>query len=146
MQVRNPEVLLRAVREGDLRSVANLLDLGASEWVDYGHQVRLRAVNGRKIIVSAFTPLMMAALCDNAAMVNLLLDYGADPEDECCDENGTHTALAVAVIYGRLRAAHALLEAGADASSYCTHRGHSLLGMAQRQGNSRMVNLLRGYV
>ena len=147
--VREPECLMRAVKDGDVRLVANLLDLGAADHINRGHQVKLRSwANGNTLVVSGFTPLMLAALGDNAPMINLLLDYGADIEARCCDERGTlRSAVVLAVFYNRLRAAHALLEAGADAAHYRTNdKGLSLIAFTHKRGSNRMCAMLRQYL
>lgn len=145
--VRDPRCLMQAVRGGDLELVESLLGLGCVDHINTGHPLRMRGFNGDRLEVVGFTPLMLATMTDNPAMVRLLLHYGANIDDECRDVDGPRrSAVVLGVFYNKLRAVHALLEEGADATSYRTnpHR-RTLVEWCARRGNNRMATLLKHY-
>lgn len=90
------EQLAEALRRSDAVSVRRLLDVGAD-------------VNAK--LVDGVTPLMVAADCGAADLVELLIKAGAAVDEH--DRNG-FTALMFAAGRGDFRSAEALLEAGAD--------------------------------
>lgn len=61
------------------------------------------------------TLLHLAANCDTPAILQLLLDYGADPNAQ--DDDG-YTALHVAALWGKADLTKLLLEHGADPTLY----------------------------
>ncbi len=87
--------LMFAARSGDLRSTELLVEAGSD-------------VNA--VVAFGITPTIMAVHGGNAALVDHLLDQGADPNSA---EAG-HTALHVAILRGSDEAVSSLLEHGAD--------------------------------
>jgi uncharacterized protein len=72
-------------------------------------------VNARSVGQHAETPLHWAASCDDVAVLDALLDYGADIE-ACGACIGGGTPLADAVAFGQWKAARRLIERGASAN------------------------------
>ena len=86
-----------------------------------------------------FTPVYIAACTNNEAVVRMLLEHKARP-DEASEESGDN-ALTVCAQQGFTKIVAALLEAGADANA-TTKVGASATFIAAHQGNTQIVTQL----
>ncbi len=148
--------LMRASREGDVVTVRRLLDEGCDPNAR-GGSLRLTplivsAANGHRDVVelllsrgaaievsdtSGMTPLMNAALFEQSAVAQLLLDHGADVNAAVPASSMT------TLMFARTPAmAKILLLAGADARVR-TREGRTARDCAEDMGPSDLVELLR---
>lgn len=96
--------------------------------------------NGRdvnKTCLDGLVPIVKAVFEGNIDVMNVLLNYGANP-DATFD---TRSALSMSVIFNDIDAAKILIEAGADVDSY-DGPGLTPLMLAVDEGNEEMVKLL----
>ncbi len=117
------EALINAVHRDDLANATSLIDSGenATEPNRYG-----------------VTPLSMACLNGNPAMVKLLLEAKADPN---ADLQGEETPLMTAARTGDLECVRLLLENGAEIDAI-ERRGQTALMWAASEGHAEVVKLL----
>ncbi|KAI1323201.1 ankyrin repeat-containing domain protein [Xylariaceae sp. FL0255] len=119
-----------AVEEGDNATIEMLLAAGASldyKWADH---------------MDYMTPLQVAASNENASMVRLLVDRGADVNAPPCWERGA-TALQYAAIKGNMSIAKFLLDKGANLNAApAKYHGRTCLEGAAENGRLDMVKLL----
>lgn len=92
-------------------------DGNLSDAVANGRHAQVQILLGQAVdvdepVVGGFTPLMRAAVRDDAAMVRLLIDGGADLD--AVSANGGLTLLHIAAIADAAQAVVVLIEAGAD--------------------------------
>jgi ankyrin repeat protein len=90
------EMLIKALQDSDETEVARLITAGAP--IDRGNDMGI-------------TPLMIAAINEDAENIRLLLDAGADPEARTL--NGL-TALIMVAQQGKAKSIRPLVEGGAD--------------------------------
>ncbi len=95
--------LLRHILWGDVASVRRLLEEHPTMNLD----IDLRYVGGDEYT----TPLAAAAYVGSAEIIQLLLEYGADPDFTTRDND---TPLVIGIRESRAEAVRALLEGGAD--------------------------------
>jgi ankyrin repeat protein len=94
----------------------------------------------------AYTPLCMASLIGNLAMVKLLLEYGASAASE--SNIDSWTPLHEAALYGHYKVAQVLLEHGADPLARNTERQgrKSPLTLAAEFEQIKLVKLMCNYI
>jgi ankyrin repeat protein len=99
---------------------------------------------GAKLEESApgYTPLMYAAMGDDAEMVRLLVKAGARPDSPAKGEYGGRNPLLIAAENGRAEALKALLELKANPNAR-TSEGETALDLAQAAGHAEIVTLLK---
>jgi quinoprotein dehydrogenase-associated probable ABC transporter substrate-binding protein len=85
---------------------------------------------------SGWTPLMWATWADNPALVNMLLSHGAKLDHT---DNDGLTPLAIAAQNGKVKAAQALLDAGADVNAPIAQGGYTPLMLASISGSSELA-------
>ncbi len=117
-----------AAQKDDVELAKTLLAAGAS-------------VKARTRLNSA-TPLFMAAHNGNAAMIDLLLKSGADPND--VDDHGT-TALMMAAAAGNPDAVSALINAGAGVNAREGAHGQTALMFAAALGRADAIRVLTAH-
>jgi quinoprotein dehydrogenase-associated probable ABC transporter substrate-binding protein len=83
-----------------------------------------------------WTPLMWAAWGDNPALVTMLLKHGA--KIDAADRDGL-TPLAIATQNAKIKAARAILEAGADVNAPVAKGGYTPLMLASISGSKELV-------
>lgn len=133
--------LFLAVREGDVRTVAALLDAEpALAEVEERWDAGLTREHALPPAAGG-TPLVRAAERDHAALVELLLDRGADP-DRACGCAGGESPLWAAAANGAQRAAARLLARGADPNR-AAFAGQTPLHVAAIRGDDALADLLR---
>jgi quinoprotein dehydrogenase-associated probable ABC transporter substrate-binding protein len=88
---------------------------------------------------SGWTPLMFAAWDDDPGLVKMLLAHGA--KMTATDNEGL-TPLGIAAQNGKIKAAGALLEAGADANAPVAKGGYSPLMLASISGSAELAKQL----
>lgn len=124
--------LIEAAKWGDTAVVASLLTRGAD--------ARLAAP------VRGLTPLHAAASKGNATTIRSLIAAGAvvDARDRTSDEED-ETALVVAVTYGHVDAAAALLDAGANVNAWCetTEGAFTPLMASTRHGMGDVLGMVK---
>jgi ankyrin repeat protein len=86
------------------------------------------------------TPLSLACINANAAMIDVLLKAGADPNAPLSELG--ETPLMMAAKTGNVEAVTVLLRHGAGVNSRETSRGHTALIWAATEGHSAVVKLL----
>jgi quinoprotein dehydrogenase-associated probable ABC transporter substrate-binding protein len=84
----------------------------------------------------SWTPLMYAAWGDDPMLVNMLLAHGANIVST---DNDGLTALAIAAQNGKVKAARALVSAGADVNAPVATGGYTPLMLASISGSSELV-------
>ncbi|XP_023319029.1 protein TANC2 [Trichogramma pretiosum] len=133
--------LMLAAREGNWATAERLLQPmgslnGRRSNEDGGETQTTRLLKQRD--PEGMTALMLAAQEGHANLCELLLDKGAQLEDQ--DVRG-HGALTWACMRGRVQAVQLLLERGADVAA-CDRAGRSPLDLAACQVNPKIVQLL----
>jgi quinoprotein dehydrogenase-associated probable ABC transporter substrate-binding protein len=101
----------------------------ASFLVDHRGDANLADRNG-------WTPLMWAAWGDNPALITLLLKHGA--KIDATDQDGL-TPLAIAAQNAKVKAARAMVEAGADVNSPVAKGGYTPLMLASISGSKELA-------
>ncbi len=89
--------------------------------------------------LSHWTPLMYAAWDDSAEIANILIKHGA--KLDAVDNDGL-TALAIASQNAKIKAADALVAAGADVNAPVAKGGYTPLMLASLSGSSELVTAL----
>ena len=117
--------LHEAARQDDLQTVAKLITAGADP---------------RKANRIGATPMFLAAENGSAAMIDLFLKSGVDPNAPVLSHG--ETALMMAARTGKLDAIQILLDHGADVHAKENLRGTDALMWAAEQGHSGVVKLL----
>lgn len=102
----------------------------------HGARVSLRSVNGTRMM-----PLHQAAVTDQSAMCELLLDRGAQVD---CMDDDLNTALHYSAAAGSVPSIKALLRSGADIEARQIH-GLTPLCWAVHKGRLEAIELLIGY-
>ncbi|CAB0033543.1 unnamed protein product [Trichogramma brassicae] len=133
--------LMLAAREGNWATAERLLQpmsslTGRHSSENSGETQAMRLLRQRD--PEGMTALMLAAQEGHANLCELLLDKGAQLEDQ--DVRG-HGALTWACMRGRIQAVQLLLERGADVAA-CDRAGRSPLDLAACQVNQKIVQLL----
>ncbi len=119
------EALIAAIRTGDQPAVSALLEAGAD-------------LNGTGQF--DFTPIMIAAIRNDADTIEMLVDYGAALE---ATSRSGHTALHLAARNGNADALEALIAAGAALETPTTNRyGSTALMIAVSHNQREMVDML----
>jgi ankyrin repeat protein len=90
---------------------------------------------------SNWTPLMYAAWDDNPPLIALLVRYGAKLDST---DNDGLTPLAIASQNGKVKAAEALITAGADVNSPVAKGGYTPLMLASISGSTELAASLIG--
>ena len=105
--------------------------------------IRTMLENGADPNISAKcgTPLRTAAFAGNLEVVRLLLDYGADVNE---DKPHSQTALKISCKNRNPTITMLLLERGADPNLRSKH-GETCLGFAERAGRADLVELFEKY-
>ena len=116
--------LLQAVYDDNLEAAKSLLRSG----------VDVRASNSYGV-----TPLSLACVNGNPAMVSLLLDSGADANTTA---SGGETALMTCARTGNVDAVKTLLARGAQVNAKETERGQTALMWAAAEGHAAVVDAL----
>ena len=125
--VMEEDKLIKTTEEGDLEEVTQLLLIGVNP-------------NCEKYVYWTFmTPLIIAARLGHQDVVQLLLDYGADPNQH---KNSVSTALSYAATYGYIEIVKLLLDRGADPN---IPKGYTSLWAASSNGYIDVVKLLLDY-
>lgn len=88
---------------------------------------------------STWTPLMYAAWGDDPSLVKMLLEHGANIVST---DNDGLTALAIAAQNGKVKAAVALVGAGADVNAPVAKGGYTPLMLASISGSSELATTL----
>ena len=101
--------LLQSVRRGDVSRLETILSRGVTQLVNLLHPIY------------ANSPLIVAAVEGNAAVVDLLLSRGADPD---LNDTEGRTAVMHAASYGHVDCVTKLIEAGASV----IHEDHDARG------------------
>ncbi len=117
-----------AARWDDLETASLLIRAGA---------------NARAANRAGATPLFLAALNGNAAMIDLLIESGADPSAPVLSHG--ETALMMAARTGKVEAVKILLSRGANVNAVENLRGTTALMWAAEQGHAAVVRLLIEY-
>lgn len=117
-------VLIEAVVEGDIEEVESLLESG---------------IDPNIIDIEGWTPLMWATQINNLDMINLLIEYGANPD--IVDYYYEETALIIATNNNYVEAIKILLENGADPNLIDSY-GLTPLISAVSNSNSETIRTL----
>ena len=117
----------RLAKEGNVQAMQEMLE---SQSVD---------ING--VDNNLETPLFLASWMGHSAAVELLLQNGANVENQASTEYG-FTTLIAAVQYGHTDVARLLLEHGADANRENTRTGATPLIIASQKGGVEVVKAL----
>jgi uncharacterized protein len=150
-----------AARRGDQATVKQLLESGADvnvatgdgmtalHWaaqngsVDLAKMLLIAGANVRATTrLGGYTPLLMAAINGDAAMIRALADAGANPAG--ANSNGT-TPLMVAAVSGHADAVALLIERGADVNAKENARGETALMFAAANGRVETVRVLAAH-
>ena len=122
--VVNAQSVLEAVQSGNVQAVAKILRKSTG---------RINEQDGRGI-----TPLILATLANDSAMVDLLVRYRPDPDIQA---EGGMTALHAAAFHGRDRCSPMIIALRAN-PNILDARGRSPLHVAARQGHTNIVTQL----
>lgn len=87
-------------------------------------------------------PIASAAENGNYELAKILLEHGANPNSCCCT---CVTALHEAILKGHEKIVELLLANGAD-PTMPYENGVETLGLAEQQGNARIVKIIREYI
>ena len=113
--------LLQSVRRGDVSRLETILSRGVTQLVNLLHPIY------------ANSPLIVAAVEGNAAVVDLLLSRGADPD---LNDTEGRTAVMHAASYGHVDCVTKLIEAGASV----IHEDHDARGNVSCYGGGISVH------
>lgn len=116
--------VLEAVQTGNIQTVTKILRKSIA---------RINEQDGRGI-----TPLILATLANDSAMVDLLVRHRPDPDIQA---DGGMTALHAAAFHGRDRCSPLIIALGAN-PNIIDAGGRSPLHVAARQGNTNIVTQL----
>lgn len=116
--------VLEAVQTGNVQAVTKILRKSTA---------RINEQDGRGI-----TPLILATLANDSAMVDLLVRHRPDPDIQA---EGGMTALHAAAFHGRDRCSPMIIALGAD-PNILDAGGRSPLHVAARQGSTNIVTQL----
>lgn len=116
--------VLEAVQSGNIQAVTKILRTSTA---------RINEQDGRGI-----TPLILATLANDSAMVELLVRYRPDPDIQA---DGGMTALHAAAFHGRDRCSPMIIALRAN-PNILDARGRSPLHVAARQGHTNVVTQL----
>lgn len=123
---QRPVELFRAIERGDAARTARLLAVGANP----------NGTNGQGV-----TPLMVAALGAEAAILHALVAAGADVNRQAADGS---TALMKAALWGRVDLVVALLRLGAD-PDLADAEGWTAAQTARARRHDGIAQLLAGW-
>jgi cytohesin len=134
----------------------HLIDRGAlstlHQAVQCGHLIRARQklnagadANDERDRQRLETPIEMAIWNDSVEMVELLLEYGADPNRQDPTHGGGNTALHAAVIKGSAKTVKVLLAHAADCDIQ-NGEGLSPIELAKRRNRTHLVSLMEAHV
>lgn len=129
--------LLNAAQRNDVEAARAALEEGAHP--DLSGYVKPRAYGDPR------RPLLRAAWAGNTEVVRLLLDHGADVEQEQCCCMTCSTPLFVAIEAGHAATVELLLSRGADVNHVDRQFApeHTALWRAEQKGNREIIELVR---
>lgn len=135
--------LFLAIRAGDVDDVGRIVD-GRPDLLDAVEQWSVEeALAGGFPLAHRSTPLVLSAARGDRALVHLLLEKGARPDERCGCDTG-ETALFAAAAAGHTEVVRALLAAGADPNAV-NGVGHGPLHVAVMRGHTAVeAALLEG--
>lgn len=128
-------LVVSIVQEGDAEMLALLLQRAQRD-----QQTQPAMENQDSMDECEPDPLVLVVQQDNEPLINVLLDFGADPNAQCSDSEAW-TVLHIAAEWGNSNVVTRLLHAGANAEARSSE-GEMPLHVAVRGGHIETVNVL----